>query len=435
MEIHELYEIFLASAGICTDTRKLAPNQLFIALKGPNFNANQLAQQALDGGACYAIIDDANFKTNSKMILVEDGLQTLQELANHHRNQLKATIIAVGGSNGKTTTKELISRVLASTYNTFYTPGNFNNHIGVPLSLLMMTDEHEFGVIEVGANHAGEHEILMEILEPNFGLITNNGKDHLEGFGSIEGVVVANAEIYHHLEENLKPAFVNGNDHLLMQNAEGMMRLVYSAGQEKPRETLAHVPIQEAQIFPLVKANIHFSNGASTVVHSHLFGSFQLTNIAVAAAIGYYFDVPIENISASISAYKPQNNRTQIVQWKNCDVVLDAYNANPSSLGAMINDFMQYDRPQKVLIMGDMLELGEHSFAEHNSICQLANQGNFEQVICIGRCFLEHKSEFDFQFFETRDEAALFLEKTLKPMSTLLIKGSRGLALEKLLES
>lgn len=432
MTIEEIYPLFKASAGICTDTRNLKLNQLFIALKGPNFNANTLAKKALELGASYAIVDETEFAIDERHILVSDGLETLQALANHHRNQLDATVIAVGGSNGKTTTKELISAVLKTTYSTYSTPGNFNNHIGVPLSLLQVTEEHEFAVIEIGANHKKEHELLCQIAEPDFGLITNNGKDHLEGFGSIDGVIEANAEIYDYLETNLKPAFVNADDHVLLKNSENMARILFGSKEESGTSCQGKI----TQEFPLIAAHIELEGHDSIDVQSQLFGEFQLTNLLTAACIGHYFDIPASSIKEALEAYKPQNNRTQLLKWKNNEVWLDAYNANPSSLGAMVDSFARYEHPKKGLIIGDMLEMGDSSFAEHHNMLTKIKGHSFELVMCVGEEFKRHQKQFsDYHFFASRPEAqAWLIDQNLKDHS-LLIKGSRGLALEKLLDS
>lgn len=432
MLLPNIYSLFLESNGICTDTRSLKPNQLFLALKGPNFNANTLAQKALNLGASHAIVDDKTYATDERCILVDDGLETLQALANYHRNQLEATIIAIGGSNGKTTTKELISAVLKTTYSTYSTPGNFNNHIGVPLSLLQITNQHEFAVIEIGANHKKEHELLCQIAEPDFGLITNNGKDHLEGFGSIEGVIEANAEIYEYLEAHLKPAFVNGDDAVLMKNSENMSRIIYSSNKQD--NSTCHGTI--AQEFPLLAASIVLEGGDSIEVQSQLFGQFQLTNLLAAACIGHHFDVPSASIKKALESYKPQNNRTQLLEWKGNEVWLDAYNANPSSLGAMVDSFARYQHPKKGMIIGDMLEMGERSFDEHQKMLSQVREHAFSLVVCVGGEFKKHEQDFaDYHFFVSRSEALNWLNQQDLKEHSLLIKGSRGLALEKLLDA
>lgn len=431
MNIEALYRHFRSSKGICTDTRKLAVGQLFFALKGPNFNANTLAEKALDAGAKLAVVDDANVVKNDRYVLVDDALQTLQQLAFHHRKQLKATFLVIGGSNGKTTTKELMAAVLRKRYNTFATPGNFNNHIGVPLSLLQITDDVEMAVMEIGANHQGEHEALLPLVQPDFGLVTNNGKDHLEGFGSIEGVIKANLEIYDYLKAHNKGVFVNADDAILMDHSSDMERWFYGKG-DKSKANLVHVELK--QEFPFVQAGLHFSSGISLEIKSRLIGAFQIGNIGAAAAIGHYFQVPEAKIAEAISAYQPANNRTQVVQWKGNEVLLDAYNANPSSLGAMLDSFAQYPASKKCVIVADMLELGTHSDTEHKAMLAKLLSGQYDHILCVGPCFGKYAEEYPFTFVNSRAEAANWLSQKSLAGYSILVKGSRGFALEKLFD-
>jgi UDP-N-acetylmuramoyl-tripeptide--D-alanyl-D-alanine ligase len=428
MQTEAIYNLFLQSKGISTDTRSIEKGQLFFALSGPNFNANKFAQMALDKGAIAAVVDKKEYAISDQFILVEDCLEQLQVLANHHRNQLDCTVIAVCGSNGKTTSKELIARVLESEYHTFYTPGNFNNHIGVPLSLLMLNKEHEYAVIEMGANHAGEHELLCQIAEPDFGVITNNGKDHLEGFGSIEGVIAANAELFEYLESNVKTAFVNTDDDILMQNSENIARICYGQSSN------ADCQVSLLSTFPFTKVKLNFKSPEDCeIVGSHMFGSFQQYNLALAACIGNHFDVPAAKIKTALESYQPANMRTQLTHWQENDILLDAYNANPSSVMAILNDFVQFNHPKKGVILGDMLEMGDAAFDEHKAVVDFLIQHNFSFVALVGEEFAKHQRA-QFQYFKNNQEVKEWLIENCFKNHYILIKGSRGLKLEKIIE-
>ncbi|MGB0430890.1 MAG: UDP-N-acetylmuramoyl-tripeptide--D-alanyl-D-alanine ligase [Bacteroidia bacterium] len=428
MQTEAIYKLFKQSKGISTDTRSIEEGQLFFALSGPNFNANKFAQMAIDKGAIAAVVDHKDYAVNDNYILVEDCLKQLQALANYHRNQLECTIIAVCGSNGKTTSKELIARVLESTFNTFYTPGNFNNHIGVPLSLLMLKPEHEYAVIEMGANHAGEHELLCQIAEPDFGVITNNGKDHLEGFGSIEGVIKANAELFHYLEENLKTAFVNADDDILMTNSENIARICYGTSVDSDCQ------VSLLNTFPFTKVKLNFrSPEACEVVESQMFGSFQQHNLALAASIGNHFDVDSEKIKDALESYQPANMRTQLTQWQGNDILLDAYNANPSSVMAILNDFVKFNHRKKGVVLGDMLEMGDASFGEHKAVVEFLKQYKFSFVALVGKEFAKHQID-GFHYFEKNTDAKSWLLQNGTKDHYILIKGSRGLKLEDIIK-
>lgn len=429
MDKEAIYQLFLESSGISTDTRSIKEGNLFFALSGPNFNANKFAQKALEAGAIAAVVDDEAYATDERTVLVEDSLEALQHLANHHRNELDCTIIGVCGSNGKTTSKELIARVLATTYSTFYTPGNFNNHIGVPLSLLMLHKEHEYAVIEMGANHAKEHELLCQIAEPDFGLITNNGKDHLEGFGSIEGVIRANNELFEYLESQQKAAFVNADDDVLMKNSADMGRILY--GQHE--EALCKASLVAA--FPFTEVTLQLGSQSEAIaVKSQLFGSFQKDNLALAACIGHYFDVPASQIKEALEAYQPANMRTQQLRWEGNDVLLDAYNANPSSMMAVLQDFAAFEHPNKAVVLGDMLEMGEASFSEHQQVVEYLKAQAFSWVALVGSEFAQHSHD-GFHYFESADQVKEWIHKEAYADHSILIKGSRGLRLETILAS
>lgn len=373
-----LYELYLKHPTISTDSRTIEKDSLFFALKGESFDANEFAQQAIDNGAAYAIIDNPSMKTSDRFILVDNTLTALQELAKLHRQQLKTKIICIAGSNGKTTTKELTYRVLNSKFKTFGTIGNLNNHIGVPLCLLRLDNSYELAVIEIGANHIGENLLLCKIAAPDFGLVTNCGLDHLEGFGSIEGVIKSNKELYDYLKNNNRITFVNQDDKTLMDISEGGQRVLYGSNTGKIVEQ-----------FPFIK----FQTGKSTI-QTHLLGSFQQFNLSCAYFIGNYFGISDDLIKKAIETYIPKNNRSQILEWKGNQLLLDAYNANPSSMSAMIEDLSNYPIKNKIAILGDMFELGEYSYKEHKQIIEQLKNSQLDKVVLIGKEFQKHESPF-----------------------------------------
>ncbi|MEM0997471.1 MAG: UDP-N-acetylmuramoyl-tripeptide--D-alanyl-D-alanine ligase [Bacteroidota bacterium] len=411
----ELYEKFKSSTGLTTDSRQITPGCMFLALRGENFDGNRFAAAALDQGAHYAVVDDPKIAVgDDRYILVEDTLPTLQALSTTHRLALRElTVIAVAGSNGKTTTKELLHRVLSRKAPTFATPGNWNNHIGVPLSLLSLTEEHHFAVIEIGANHQRENALLCEIARPDFGLVTNCGKDHLEGFGGVAGVIQANKEVYDHLRAVGRPAFVNQDDPVLMEISAGVDRILYGSNTG-----------QITQHFP----SITYQAGPLTVA-THLLGSFQQYNIASAIAVGREFGVADVDIAAALGSYIPRNNRSQVIDWQGNRLLLDAYNANPSSMSAMIADFRQYPVENKVAVLGDMFELGEYSHAEHRLIIEQLRESGIGTVVLVGEEFLRQDSEF--HHFATTAEFKAWLDAQRFSGHYFLVKGSRGIALEK----
>jgi len=409
----KLYDTYLKHPNISTDTRTVEKDSLFFALKGETFDANEFAQQALDKGAAFAIIDNPAKKTSDKFILVDNTLTALQELATHHRRQLKTKFICIAGSNGKTTTKELTYRVLNSKFKTFGTIGNLNNHIGVPLCLLKLDNSYDFAVIEIGANHIGENLLLSEISLPDFGIVTNCGKDHLEGFGSIEGVIKSNKELYDYLKENKGISFVNQDDKTLMEISAGHERIFYGSNTGKIVEQ-----------FPYIK----FQTETCTI-ETHLLGSFQQFNISCAYTIGKYFGVADNLIQEAIKTYIPKNNRSQIVEWNGNKLLLDAYNANPSSMSAMIEDFSNYPIKNKIAVLGDMFELGEYSYTEHEQIIEQLKTSHIDKVILVGNEFKKHDSPF-IHFEKTNDLKEWLLTQPLRDCF-FLVKGSRGIALEK----
>lgn len=425
MKIEEIYQCYLQCTSLNTDTRRIEKNALFIALKGENFNANTFAQEALNRGALFVIIDEKKYYTDKdKMILVSNSLQTLQELAKYHRQQLGLPIIALTGSNGKTTTKELINAVLSKKYNTKATVGNLNNHIGVPLTLLSFNEDTDIGIVEMGANHQKEIELLCSITEPNFGYITNFGKAHLEGFGGTEGVIKAKSELYNYLEENKKIAFVNLDDQI--QNEKTTQIIRYSFSQTKESDVIINT----------ITANPMVVIGYNKIeIKSHLIGLYNANNINAAISIGKYFNIPDSDIKEALENYVPTNNRSQLIEKNSNHIILDAYNANPSSMTAAILNFIQLEGKEKIAILGDMFELGNESLTEHKKIIELLMKESEIETYFIGKDFYSNKiNTNNIHFFESYE---LFSKnfKTKKPSKkTILIKGSRGMSLERTLE-
>ncbi len=419
-----LHQHFLNSTGICTDTRTIKKGCLFFALKGDNFNGNKFTQEALDKGAYKVIIDENNsHKNTGETILCSNTLRTLQQLATYHREYLKLPIIALTGSNGKTTTKELINAVLSQKYNTVATKGNLNNHIGVPLTLLSMNSKTEIGIIEMGANHLKEIDLLCDIAKPDYGYITNFGKAHLEGFGSIEGVIKGKTELYRHLKTYGKTVFVNGND---------SKQLLYS----KILNTVTFGNKQQDCIIKLEDATQNVIVTFKGIeIKSNLMGLYNFNNIAAAICIGDYFKVSKEEIKSAIEGYIPTNNRSQLLEKGTNKIILDAYNANPSSMMAALENFKQTKGKHKVLFLGDMFELGHAAEKEHQNIVDFLEANPFTKVYLIGENFFKTNVVSEtIQKFKTFE--ALQKELEIKPPtnSFLLIKGSRGMALERILE-
>lgn len=422
MDIKSLYTLFLDSNSICTDTRKLNLKDIFFALKGDNFNGNEYAKQAIEKGAKYAVIDDSNFKSEHT-ILVDDALLTLQKLATFHRKELNIPIIALTGSNGKTTTKELINEVLSKKYITTATKGNLNNHIGVPLTLLSMTKETEIGIVEMGANHLNEIELLCNIALPDYGYITNFGKAHLEGFGSIEGVIKGKSELYDFLKSNDKTIFVNEDDSIQVEKTRGSN--IYSFS-EKSRSSDLNIKLIETN--PFVK--LAYNN---TEIQSQLVGSYNYKNISAAITIGHYFKVDDEEIKTAIENYSPVNNRSQIINKGTNKIILDAYNANPTSMEAALKSFEKLKDKYKIAFLGDMFELGKNSLIEHQNIIELINNLNIDEAFVVGSNFHQTESKKVKKFESFMDLKDFLNNKTIQN-STLLIKGSRGMAMERILD-
>ncbi|WP_394760250.1 UDP-N-acetylmuramoyl-tripeptide--D-alanyl-D-alanine ligase [Flavobacterium sp.] len=425
MKIEELYQCFLQCTTVSTDTRKIEANSLFVALKGDNFDANTFAQEALEKGASFVIIDNKQYYTNKdKMILVSDSLKTLQELAKYHRQQLGLPIISLTGSNGKTTTKELINVVLAKKYNTKATIGNLNNHIGVPLTLLSFNEDTDIGIVEMGANHQKEIELLCSIAEPDYGYITNFGKAHLEGFGGIEGVIIGKSELYNYLEENKKMVFVNLDDEIQKNKTNQITRYTFSQKEK------SDVKIDSVSANPMVKIGVN-----DLEIQSHLIGLYNANNINAAITIGKFFNISDIEIKNAIENYIPTNNRSQLIEKNSNTIILDAYNANPSSMSAAILNLIQLEGKQKIAVLGDMFELGNESLIEHKKIIELLQNETQIETYFVGHDFFANKLDAtNLHFFETYDEfAKVFKEKKITS-KTILIKGSRGMALERTLE-
>jgi UDP-N-acetylmuramoyl-tripeptide--D-alanyl-D-alanine ligase len=425
ISIEELYKIFLQHPVACTDTRNIKPGSLFFALKGANFNANEFAKEAINKGCSFAIIDEEKYYTDN-CILVEDVLTTFQKLATHHRRQFTIPVIGITGTNGKTTTKELTATVLSKKYNTLFTQGNLNNHIGVPLTLLNLTKEHGIAVIEMGANHVGEIDMLCRIAEPDFGIITNIGKAHLEGFGGYEGVIKAKSELYKFIKEKGGELFVNADDELLMSLADGVY-LTY--GQSIDADIRG---IQNPESF-LAKGMIRMTDGEKIEISSNLAGSYNFYNMLAAACIGFYFEVSIKQIKEAIETYTPSNNRSQIVKKGSNTIWVDAYNANPSSMKIAIENFAALNAPGKILILGDMFELGNDSPKEHQAVADLIDKtNNWAGAYLIGKEFSKVKSSA--VLFNTMEELMKWFSMHPIKNATILLKGSRGMKMEKVLE-
>ncbi len=422
MTLEQLHSIFLEHPFPCTDTRKITDNCLFFALKGPNFNGNEFAGQALEKSAAYAIIDDAKFKVSEKCLLVENVLETLQKLSTYHRNHCKARVISLTGSNGKTTTKELIHAVLSKKYNTIATKGNLNNHIGVPLTLLTIQPDTELAVVEMGANHKGEIASLCDMAQPDFGYITNFGKAHLEGFGGIEGVIEGKSELYRYLIPNKKNIFLNADDPIQFKKLSSYIKKI---GFSTSNQEYFNIELTECDPFVTLKVE-------GTKISTQLVGNYNFTNCCIAITMGKYFNVPMQDIKSALESYVPTNNRSQIIEKKGFKIILDAYNANPSSMKLALENFKIIQGMDKTLILGDMFELGSEASKEHQSIVDLAHVLDFPHVFLVGENFF--KTNTSYTKFRSFDELQEHIKDSPPKKGSLLIKGSRGMALERVLE-
>ncbi len=426
-----LYTIFQQHPEVTTDSRNCPKDSLFFALKGDKFNANAFAATALENGCAYAIVDEVEYAVDERYIVVDDVLSSLQDLAKQHREHLGTKIIGITGTNGKTTTKELIASVLKEKYNILYTQGNLNNHIGVPLTLLQLKPEHQLAIIEMGANHIGEIAMLCDMAQPNFGLITNVGKAHLEGFGSFEGVMQTKAELYNYIASKGLGVFINIDNTYLKEMVQSAQinedKLVSYSINLHPDVFLVTGKVVESR--PYLTMNCQ--TGDEFDVQSQLIGAYNAENILAAVTIGHFFGLTNAQIKHGLEAYVPTNNRSQYIETKDNHLIVDAYNANPSSMQIAINNFAQTSNVQKMLILGDMLELGAASLAEHQVIVDMLIDKGLYNTFLVGKEFQHTKN--DFLKFDKVDDLVEYLSSHKITDQTILIKGSRGIQLEKVL--
>lgn len=424
MNIPELYNIYLRHPSAKTDTRQIEKGDIFFALKGPNYNGNNFIEEAFAKGASFAVVDETSDTADFHIIQVNDVLETLQQLASHHRSQYNIPVIAITGSNGKTTTKELVHVVLSTRYRTYTTRGNFNNHIGIPLTLLRIKNDAEIAVVEMGANNLGEIESYCEYVKPTHGLITNFGKAHLEGFGSIEGVRRAKSELYNYLKLNGGIAFVNTDDTALIERAVGIEQIITYGSKEGDITGEVIRGTQNLQV------NI---NGKIVLkdLQLQLVGDYNLPNVLAAVTVGNYFNVPDDAVKNSLQHYQPSNSRSQLLAQDTNMIILDAYNANPSSMQAAITNFANMPAENKMLMLGGMMELGKDSEMEHHEIIELIGKYTWQNVLLVGNQFknISHK----YMYFDTVDEAKHWLSANPVSHTTILIKGSRSIQMEKMI--
>lgn len=421
MEIGSIHKIFLKSNGVSTDSRKVKKNDIYFSLKGPNFNGNEFAKSAIEKGACYAIVDQKEYVIDKTYILVEDCLKTLQNLANYHRKNSKAKIIGLTGSNGKTTSKELIFSVLKNKFKTIATTGNLNNHIGVPLTLLSIKEDTEIAIIEMGANHLKEIETLSNIADPDYGYITNFGKAHLEGFKNLEGVIKGKSELYNHLINKSRLIFINNRDKKQVELTKEYSNK-FTFGEQNSDSIFSVKSIN-----PTI--NISIDN---ILIETNLFGQYNIDNIAAAICIGKYFNLDNENIKAGIERYIPENNRSQIIKKGSNKIILDAYNANPTSMQLALSSFNDMKEEKKIVFIGDMFELGENSHQMHQEIVYTVEKMNFDQTFIIGDLFNKTKHSSNIKSFKNLNDLKGNMDEISN--SAILIKGSRGMKLENILD-
>jgi UDP-N-acetylmuramoyl-tripeptide--D-alanyl-D-alanine ligase len=427
MKIEELYKIYLQSRLVSTDSRKISPGSIFFALKGENFNGNQFALQAIEQGALAALVDEDTETHHAGIYRVDDVLTALQKLAAFHRKQLGIPILAITGSNGKTTTKELCRAVLAKKFNVYATTGNLNNHIGVPLTLLAMNDEVELGIVEMGANHFGEIRNLCEIAFPDMGIITNVGKAHLEGFGSLEGVARAKGELFDHLRANHKIIFINdGNEYVSKLVPESYTPVVHYNGETSTR-------VINKRSNPFLELDIRASD-QNYSLRTNLLGGYNAENVLAAFCVGIHMGVTPGDIGDAIETYKPQNNRSQFIESGKNRLFMDAYNANPSSMFAAVDEFLLAEEHNKLLILGEMREVGDSSYKEHKALIDHLEEKKVKQAICIGKSFEIAAEGTGYTYFETVEQLVSLLKDHPLTGQYILVKGSRANKLEKLLE-
>lgn len=429
MQIEKIYDIYKHYPSISTDTRNIKPNSIFFALKGANFNGNTFASQALENGAAYVVVDEAEFVKDERFIFVDDVLKTLQDLASFHRQQLTIPIVGITGTNGKTTSKELVYSVLSQQFKTYATQGNLNNHIGVPLTLLSIDKSYEIAIVEMGANHLGEIEFLSNIARPTHGFITNVGKAHLEGFGSFEGVKKTKGELYDFIAQNKGTLFLQAdNEDLVEMAATRSFAKIVKYGYSDTTDIVGKLLMANPYLSIAWKQK---SNSAFYEVYTQLTGSYNTENILAAIAVGLEFGMNPIKINEGIVSYIPKNNRSQITKTSRNMIVADFYNANASSMSAALDNMHVLTAENKVVILGDMFELGNESFGEHKALIDKAKVLGFERIIFVGKEFYKHKDTSS-EFYETTDEAKNAVSSITD--SFILLKASRGMAFEKLLE-
>lgn len=423
MSIIDLYDLFIHNPQITTDSRNCPKGSIFFALKGDKFDGNQYAGKALASGCVYAVIDNPDYYIGERTILVDNVLKTLQQLAHHHRKVLGLPIIGITGTNGKTTTKELLAAVLSTKFNLLYTEGNFNNHIGVPLTLLRLTHDHEMAVIEMGASHPGDIKELVDIVHPNYGIITNVGRAHLEGFGSFEGVIRTKGELYDYIRRSKGKIFIKKENEYLQSIAKGIEQITYGNGDD------AFASGQVVSCDPFLVFNWK-QQGKLHTVETHMIGSYNLDNVLAAVAVGRFFKIPAERISRAIAAYEPTNNRSQFKKTENNELIIDAYNANPSSMKVALDNFITMPVQPKAIILGDMRELGSTSDELHAEVVEQIKKGQFDKVFLCG----EHFSKVGKEFSPFATTEAMVEELRKQPLKGyhILIKGSHSMGLEKL---
>lgn len=425
-----LFELFYKSSGVCTDTRKIQPDCLFICLSGANFNGNTFAQQALKLGAKYVIADDPDYCTDERIHCVENTLIFLQQLANHHRMRFDIPVIGITGSNGKTSTKELVREVLSKKFRVLATEGNLNNHIGVPLTLLKLDEKHEIAIVEMGANRFKDIEELCSIAVPNYGIITNIGKAHLEGFLDFEGVLKTKKELYTAVSQNGGTIFYNRDDETLKNNLPANTA-IFSFGTEGKTD----VDGELCSLTPYVKMKWRTASFESGEIETAMIGKYNFYNFLAAISFGVYFEVENELISEAIHDYKPSNNRSQVQKTAHNTLILDAYNANPTSMRSALESFALIENNSKLAILGDMFELGNESRQEHMNIIYMLHQMELRTFL-VGERFYEHRNEAGdkLSFFRNKEEMKHFLDREAPQGSLILLKGSRGIGLEDLVE-
>lgn len=422
--IEKIYELYKTSYTVTTDSRNVSKGCVFVALKGEHFDGNDFAVRAAEEGVAACVIADRqDLLEHERLFVVDDSLETLQELAAYHRKKMGLPIIGITGTNGKTTTKELVSAVLAKKFNVVFTQGNFNNHLGVPLTLLKIKPETEIAVVEMGANHPGEIKQLANIVKPDFGIITNIGKAHLEGFGGFGGVIRTKNEMYQHIAEHNGMLFVNNDNELLTDLSRNINKVTYGASDN------ANIKGK------MLSANPYLSiewNGYN--IDTQLVGDYNFENVMAAVCVGTYFKVEANDIVDALSGYSPTNNRSQVIETLKNRVVMDAYNANPTSMDHSIRNFKNICKNDNLLIIGDMRELGEESDKEHEAILNLLNELGFENVMLVGPEFSKIARNSGYKTFENVEDAAHFIENHTVEGKDVLVKGSNGIHLNKIIE-